>query len=760
MTRPSPPLLLDDQAREMIVLPLHEARLMRGIRPEVDAPQTMNAIVEQRWDQTRVGWNAGDSPPGPIHLTWDVDWRFPEHRRLIVALTGMPEIRFGASVVVDGRVASIITDQPGRASRTELSGALPPGRVTHLRLTVDPSMASGYASLLWVALSRESQDVEASASYGVTWDPTWPGLLVPAERRGDIAFRRGLLIDASGLDAVRRRRDTAYGRRIYPPLLERAREIAARPPEPGIGPYLPWSDERYVRPEQRGRRMISIDTIELAFVAILEQDPELIDAAARYLMSILHTRTWSVSAEHEAVGSTWNQRCFSEELATTAVALAADWLDFALTDAARALVNSCLWSKGLSVLDRDLMQYRYMHRINQGAWFCRGKVLGGLMLESAWPETDGYVDRAAQLMTRILGRYVEDDGSISEGMGYFLLTLHMVLPAFHAYGRARNLDPRGLLPPSLSRSGDYLAAFSGSEPGRFILDGDNASDRGVGDGLAMLAALFPEQPYRFALAAPANDDPHNYLRQYMSVGPLGLLLGPDQIPPPRITAPTFMTLATSGHLASFRTDADRSVRLHVTGAAAKPSHSHYDKGAVTLELDGQPTLVDRGVIRYEDIRLEGLKASAMHNVITPVDPHGHFPDQARNATAVLVQGRGDPQTLEAQVDLTVCWPTWMSRCSRQIHSDRLDRLSILDAGQLLHPGPVAFHLHSRRPWTIRGTTAALQGPGPSLRVTCDWARQLTGFEDSIDHRYEPVYHLVAISQPVTSFELRSDIRFY
>ena len=759
MTLPMNPLLLDDRADEVIAIPFHDMSFSRQIEVEIDAPPVMHTGVTRLWDSTVVSWRTDGEPTQPIHVTVPVSWKNTRYDRMTVAFNAAVDTRVTAAVTVDGKVATVFEDEPGAGSRTEASGPLLRGEVTHVRLTVTPAAGahSGLVALIWVVLGKGPVDPGADATYGVEWDPAWPALVVPAADRGEVAFARGLLFDASDLEAIRRRRDTPLGRRCYPPLKARAYEIAARPPESQIGPYLPFSDHRYVRPYERGRRMITNDAFELGFVALMEDDPHLIEMAVRYLMAMVHVRYWCVSAEHRAVGSAWNQRCFSEEMATSTVAILADWFDFALNNAARNLVTTSIWEKGLAAVDRDMMKWSYMHGINQGAWFCRARVLGGLMLEHAWPRTDGYADRAFDLLYKDTDAYVLDDGSIDEGMGYFFLTMQMVLPAFRAYAKARGKDVHGLLPPQIARSGDYFAAMSGTAPGRVMLDGDNASDRPVGDGLAILAGLYPGSSFERAAAAAGNDDLNNYLRQYLSAGPLALILGPDDPPEPVTAAPTFITLDVSGHLNSLRRDGGRSVQMHVTGCPANPSHSHRDKGAFTVELDGEPTLIDRGVVRYEDARANTLSASLMHNVVTPVGPDGGFIDQARPEVAVKVGGRGDEQALHAEVDLTAVWPGVMKRCARRIDSPNVNEITVVDEGELVTPGPIAFHLHARRPWQIDGKRATLTGKGPGLRVDLPWADRVVAAENSIDFRYEPVYHLTAYAPAGRAFSLTTTL---
>jgi hypothetical protein len=82
-----------------------------------------------------------------------------------------------------------------------------------------------------------------------------------------------------------------------------------------------------------------------------------------------------------------------------------------------------LWDRGLAVIERDMAKFEYVHRINQGPWFCRARIFGGLLLEKEWPYFDeGYVDRAVAHLREGMDRYLQPDGGIDEGPMYLVWT--------------------------------------------------------------------------------------------------------------------------------------------------------------------------------------------------------------------------------------------------------------------------------------------------------------------------------------------------
>jgi len=592
----------------------------------------------------------------------------------------------------------------------------------------------------------------------VRFGAEWAGLIKPVDQWKTPRFARGLLFDEPHLEVLRARRAHPDWREHFTLLEKRATQAMQRQPEDDLGEFLPWSDLRYMRQREYGRQPYHNDAQLLALVGLINQDQAMINRALRFLMCMVHTPHWCWAADCRVLGSTWDARCFMEEMTTTSVCLVADWLDAALTDRARALIAQSIWDKGLALIERDYMKHEEVHHINQGPWFCRARVLGGLLLERIWPRVGNYVDRAVEGLRADLENYILPDGGTDEGVGYWSVTLHAALPALIAYARSQKLDVRTLLPKSFDQSEAFLATMSAVTPGHVLMDGDNSTDYLVGDTIAILAGIFPRSVYtRIARANLLRDRPATYYNQYVLGGLVGFALGPESFPEPQTVVPTFRRLEHVGQLTSFRRDGARSIRIHVTGCKAKPSHSHLDKGAFTLEIDAVAMLIDRGVIRYDDPRCDLMDRTYLHNVLTPVNQDGTFPDQARAQTPVIPQGHGDERTFEAEIELGSLWDGWMSSCRRRIVSGNLDELRVHDQARLIRRGRVAFHLQALAPFHVEGSRARLEYRQKKLDIYLPWAKELIVCEELIDYEFRPVWRLTALSDEGESFELATTI---
>ncbi|MEO1237636.1 MAG: heparinase II/III family protein, partial [Planctomycetota bacterium] len=572
--------------------------------------------------------------------------------------------------------------------------------------------------------------------------------------------------DADLLPALRAKAERPGWRPHMGMLRGRARAALERAPEADVGDFVPWTDYRYLRERERGRWSLWWDALDLGFVGLIDEDPAMLRHAGRFLMTLLHCRHWCQSAESRVRGSTWDSRCFLEEMSASTAAILLDWLDPLLTDRAKRLAHVALWDKGLAVIERDMMKYAYVYRINQGPWFCRARVLAGLMLEDAWPRVGTYVDRAMDDLLEGLNNYVLPDGGLDEGVGYFMMTMHTALPAVLAYAKARGKNARDLLPPQLAKSERYLRVMSAVRPGRFLPEADNSTDRVLSDGVGVLAGLYPEaSAYRDILAeCLGHEDPDSYFSQYMQQGMCSLIHGPDDVPPPRTIVPGFAELPGLGQLTSYREKDGRSLRVHLVGSPANPSgHTHRDKGNLLLELDGVPVLIDRGVPRYDDARKSAFEPAAIHNVLTPWAPDRGFLDQSHPKAAMPFTGQSEGDALHAEIDLTPAWAEGFSACSRAVASPDPDRLTLTDAGRMATPGHAVFHLHARAPFVIDedARTAELTVEGVTLRIVTPWAERLKQREHLTDFALRPVYHLEAWSPAMAGedvFRLTTDLR--
>ena len=747
---------------ESIIAPFHDERISHQLPFTTRAAAGIGFRHVFGWDSTKLTWETcpANAVAGTATLNLgELPERF-DHYIFCIVVPSSCAARFESCV--DGHWQPLGEAIRGNGKRIEVTRPRTPGPVSGLRIIVTALQPGPmHLGLQWWGAGsvRLAGDLESARP---VYDGRWEGLIRPAGSWGSPRFARGLLFDETDLPALRRKATLPAWKGHFEQLEKRARESLAREPMDDLGDFIPWSDTRYLRQREQGREPWMAEPVLCALVGLIREDDTLIRHALHHLMCFVHTTHWCQSAESRARGSTWDQRCFLEEMATTTCALLYDWLHFALTDRARDLVRTALWDKGLSVIQRDMVKWEYVYTMNQGPWFCRARILAGLVLEESWPRVVPYTDLALRDMQEGMGNYILPDGGTDEGVGYFSVTLQAVLPGLLAYARVRGLDIHDVLPPALARSGHFVSVMSAMSPGGVLLDGDNSNDRFTGDAIAILAGLYPAAVYpKIALATLLQLRGDTYYRQYMIDGPFAFIAAPDELPAPECVVPVFGLLPQTGQLTSRRSiGPGRDVRIHLAGCKARASHTHFDKGAFTLELDDEPVLIDRGMIRYDDVRGFSLKRTDLHNSLAPVSTNGTPVGQLPAEEAVIPEGSGDSLRLEARIDLGHVWREVMKDCFRELHSERPDSLVIRDRGILLEPLALTFHLHSRLPWKINAGEhrAVLDLPGWQLTLETPWAMEMDQLEDGIDHRLEPVWHLECRRPPGDqSFDLISTL---
>lgn len=742
---------------ESMFAPFHDPAIAEQLPLTVEPQSAQGATRGFGWDGTKLAWET--STPGEEAL------------RATLPLHGLPErfdhFVFCLVVPADVTVAFEVrrgeawtglgAPRQGEGRRHEWTEAIGAGPVEGVRARFT-SAGRGHRliSLQWWGVARAALVAELEAARP-QFDGTWAGLILPVEEWPEVKFARGLLGAEADLDALRRKRTQPYWREHWALLEERAREYLARRPEDDVADFLPQTDRRYIRARELGRRTYYADPVILGFTALVNGDRARGFHALRFLMCLLHTTWWTQSAESRARGSIWDKRCFDEEMAVTTAVLLLDWYDFALTPRARALAQQVLWDKGVAVIERDMLKWDYVFTMNQGPWFCRARLLAGLYLETVWPRMKPHTELALQDMQAGMKNYLLADGGTDEGLGYLGITLHAVLPGLLAYARARGGDVRELLPPQFAETGKFVAALSAVRPGRTLPEGDNTTDLVVGDAIPVLAAIFPGSVFaRVAAACLMQRRACGYYDQYFFEGVFAFMLGPERLAAPETIVPTFAVLPQTGYLTSWRRDAaGHSVRLHLVGAKARASHSHFDKGSLLVELDGEPVLIDRGQVRYDDLRSYTLKRSELHNVLTPRRPGGVYPQQAGPEVAVIPQGEGDARRLRAEIDLAHVWRGAMSRCRRTIVAEELASFVVRDEGEPHQAEALSIHWQTRGPWRIDGREARLPFGGGELVLRAPWADEIVQREDEIDFQFAPVWHLECRVGPTRAFALET-----
>lgn len=755
----APMFLWELNPAESIFAPLHDESVLPQLPLTAQSAAATGFRHDAWWDSTRVLWThcpAGQAAGSLTMQMGELPARF-DHYIFCVVLP--PGVAAQFSACENGEWKNLGEPAPGDGSRLEVIRPLT-SLASAVRMTfIATEGGAGLCNLRWWGVGDSALQARLKEARP-RFDASWIGLIRPVEEWGEPDFARGLLFDAADLPDLRQRADHPGWSGHFAMLEERARQSLQRNPEEDIGDYLPWSDYRYLRKREQGREPWMAEPVLAALVGLVKCDTELMRHALRYLMSFVHTTHWCQSAESRVRGNVWDQRCFLEEMAVTTCALVSDWLWFALTDRARKLVQLAIWDKGLSIIQRDMLKWEYVYSINQGPWFCRARILGGLLLERDWPRVRPYIEQAYADMQEGMNNYLLPDGGVDEGVGYFSVTLQAVLPGLMAYARAHKKPVHEVLPKHLANSGNFVAIMSAMKPASVLMDGDNSNERFTGDAIALLAAFYPDDVYRrIAKGTLLQARGATYYRQYMVDGPFAFIAAPLDLPEPECIVPEFGLLPHAGAITSRRELAPgRTVRLHMSGCKARASHTHWDKGAFTLELDETPVLIDRGVMRYDDIRHLLLKRTDLHNALTPMREDGEFPDQAWAQVPVIPEGSGDARQFHASLDLGHVWQAEMTRYCRRVDSDAPGRFSVRDNGELRTRQAVVFHLHTHQPWQIDAAAcrAVLEIEGWRLILSAPWAAAIEQAKELVDHLLRPVWHLQCRAPVGTTFDLKTE----
>jgi len=746
--------LLPLNESEAIFAPFHDSTFSSELGLTLQPESGLNFYSLSEWDCTRLVWDACEvgKVAGAVELP--MDFPMGNYDELVFCLT----ISSGAAVQfstqsADGNWQALGSVVEGGLSRQEIVRPMPPNGATALRIEAIARDATAQSiKLTWFAV-RNRKLTELVLKNRVRWNPAWDGLIKPEPEWGELKFRRGLLFQNNQISGLRAKKLLPGWREHFSRMEMAARKAMERQPEEEllISDYAPFPDERYVRETERGRLPFYYDALKLALVGLVNEDNAMIRHALRFLMSMLHLKYWSSSAETRATGSTWDQRCFTEEMTTTSAAVLMDWLDGALTDRARGLGYTMLWDRGLSVIERDMAKFEYVHHINQGPWFCRARIFAGLLLEKEWPRLgEGYADRAVTQMREGLDRYLQTDGGMDEGPMYLLATLETTLSPLIAYAGVRGIDVRELLPKALSKTPDYIQALAQSQPGLHVPHSDCSSEFPGTDSIPILASLFPGSLYeKLARGALLADRPYTYSNHYVGTGLFSFIHGPDQLEPLVPVPATFSFLPMTGLASSYRVEGEHSLRLVFTGSKADPSHSHADKGQFHAEVDGEAVFVDRGTVRYDDPRAFLLTRSECHNVLAPSFDGVTTGEQSRPRVPMIPQASGDEKRFSARIDLAPVWQGSMVRYTRAICSENVSGWTITDEGELSREGEIVFFLQSRYPFEGSG----ISWKSGRVTIQAPWAMRADTAELHIDCEFRPIYRLRLWSQRLRSFNL-------
>lgn len=754
---------LSPLCEEVIFAPFHDPVISSSLDFKLNKLSALQCEVKRIWCYTNLIWESAE--PGSVATEFNLksNVKISEYNHLILCLSVPVNVEFFIFICVDGKWIDQDIKYSGKGERTELEIPISGISLTDIKINfISNEIGHHVVHLSWFGLqSKDLVDrlIVSQKSFGWNWD----ALIKNPDEWSEIQFEKGLLFHPDQLPELRIKKSLSLWKEHYLYLEEQANTYLSRIPEHDLGEYLPVNDGRYIREREKNRSPYYSEALVLGFVGLLNNNKEMMYHSLRYLCCMLHTRFWVQSAESKLCGSTWDQRCFMEEMTTTSVVLLADWFSFALTDQSKQLIQQYIWDKGLATIERDMMKHEYLYHCNQGIGFCRARILGGLYLQDAWPRVGNYVEKAYTDLNEIMDNYLNKDGGIDEGIGYFCQSFQAALPAFIAYANNQGLDFRKILKKKFKKTIKYIASMSSTAQGKAIPTGDCRTEYFCGDVIPIMAALFPQSVFEGQLKPCLEKGSIFAVTGMManSGGILGFIYGPKTISEVDFEIPGFIRLPDTGILSSNRRTNNHLVRIHIQGSRANPSHSHFDKGSFVVEIDQCPLLIDPGMSSYASIKAASLPQSSLHNVLTPVLENNIYPDQDIPSKPVIPKGHGTNTNLNARIDLSNVWRSHMRSYTRKINSNQIDEFTIIDSGILKKPGCLAFHLQSVTPFEIKEDYLCLNTEKFSLYITADWAASMHQEQKVIDLKGQDVYTLIITSDAQTSFNLitRFEIKY-
>ncbi|MBI2192430.1 MAG: heparinase II/III family protein [Planctomycetes bacterium] len=741
----------------MLPIPINEAeavfqRFFDPYRCDIDqwgfrSDPLAGSRAYQQFHASVIEWETGCGLVGFLAKDLEVD--AGGYDRLILCCTLPTTTRVAVRAVVDGRERVVIDGVPGENNSAEISGPVG-GRFIHriaIELT-DTGGQPGNVQLFWLGLASDTR-LRAMSERPNPYRGSWDDLLVPRGKEGPLEPALGLFFDGSDLDRLRQR----LSRRPYRTVLDRWRaqvkDYAAKEPWRGVGV---WPNH----PKPRCYRFRSPEHIDLlamrlcAFVGLIDNDPELCRTALDHALALAHCDKWQPEFLATIAGSAWEQRAFYEYRYAQGAIYAWDWAGACLTPAGRHVLAQAISTKALPWILQTLMRHPYVRGCNQGAYFAWGAILCELALARLYPHATELLDAAVKALDETVNRYFGPDGGAFEGPGYVSSTVGHALAAYALVARHRRVGLETVAPPVLKQVPRYLAAMASTVApiGAAIpvADGGGAGVSLYPDGFGLLATLTGDESVRALLAGILEEEE---CRDYTSTPGIlmSLIFGPDELPAPAVRPPIFHRLEHTGLLCSCRMTKEGPVRLQLVGGPAHSGHTHEDRGSFILEAFGEEIAIDRGQMGYEDPRCLTIKSACYHNLLIP-ETRDRRPARQINPcpAATIPDGSGNEKILRCSIDVSPAWGVAVQRCVRRIESDRPELFIVIDEADLPEAGRVAFHLHSRFPWTQTGRTWITCGRRARLSVTPDWqAEEASAGEDFIDGAKLPVYHLILVT---------------
>lgn len=552
--------------------------------------------------------------------------------------------------VIDGE-ERVLIDHRGFNENHEIQGVVSGHELTRLTISFYCEKSSTLY-LYWLGLANQrklEEMLEKKTAYSTDWEGCFE------EHPKSLNPRVGVFANAEQLEELRRKTKHPFFREGYEKLkqnVERYREID---PEQFIGKYVPTKDIRWIRDRDR----IDIDHPSFIFrdlltVGAIEQDEELLRLGARWALSLSCCENWCEGIMGCMPGVTWHHRSFTEEWILHNCAMALDFAGHLLTWHGRNIIHNALILKGLSRMEADFHMMEYIHHMNQGIVFCRGRIAALTVLSYDYPRFRSRVDEAEKVLEEALDRYILSDGGCKEGPGYLGYTISETLQTYYLLSQYRKVPYEEILPDSILRGEQFFMALRST-----VGDGTFAianNDTHLGATItSVIAAVYSGVGNRQTEWTALYEVCAKKEKQGGSFYSLALGRIPETEKSPWIK-PNFWNMKEIGHSVLIQQTEDCGlIRFHAMAGPKIFSHCHSDSGSILLEAAGESFMVDLGSASYSSPFAGQMQKAIAHNVFCPINPDGMSFDQKKMCSAKTLHSEQKDGVFTYTADLITAW---------------------------------------------------------------------------------------------------------
>ena len=489
-------------------------------------------------------------------------------------------------------------NQKGTGKNDEYYGKLNDRQIKSIRLEFENCSDTLYDAAVSCIGVRDSKFPSNEEIKGTNTIPDWEGCF---EEKPKIELYTSFFEEDG--EHLREKMKSPFYAKTY----EKTKELALK-----YYDYTPENDIERIIINRNGVEFYN-GAVLLSFVGFIEKDIELIKIGARYALSLASCRTWYVDEKELAVGITWNNRVFREAFASFGISLFLEFGGSILTWHGRNYLYEALVNKGISRLDGDFKRMEYIYHMNQGLAFSPGYIYGLICLTKRFPRYKKRIDEIEADVDEMLSGTINPDGGIVEGLGYYGYTIESYCLTACALAKYRGKSIYEYINGRLDKASDFMLTMTG---GKNIF-------RTVGDtgryGFGRHICMFMYQATRNPLWKKYHEIVERKNPEGSAVGGWNiayLLFGEafayDESEDVEIRD-GFYCFPDCGYTYLKR---DGVEFFAVSGKSF--SHCHPDKGSFTIDLDGEPILIDRGMVGYNEACADEISATAAHNTAVPI----------------------------------------------------------------------------------------------------------------------------------------------